>query len=72
LRAPTVPPKKKRDFDPKRFLAIIGEGRKVVAFPKKQTIFTQGDAADVVFYIQEGRSDSQSYPRLARKQPWGY
>jgi len=29
--------KKKRDFDPKNFLAIIGEGRKVVAFPKKQT-----------------------------------
>ena len=48
-------PKKKRDFDPKRFLATIGQGRKVVAFPKKQAIFTQGDAADVVFYIQEGR-----------------
>jgi CRP/FNR family cyclic AMP-dependent transcriptional regulator len=47
--------KKKRDFDPKKFLAIIGEGRKVVVFPKKQTIFTQGDAADTVFYIQEGR-----------------
>ena len=35
--------KKKRDFDPKKFLATIGEGRKVVAFPKKQTIFAQGD-----------------------------
>ena len=47
--------KQKRDFDPKKFLAIIGEGRKVVAFPRKQPIFTQGDAADAVFYIQEGR-----------------
>ena len=47
--------KKTRDFDPKEFLATIGEGRKVVAFPKKQTIFTQGDAADSVFYIQEGK-----------------
>jgi CRP-like cAMP-binding protein len=47
--------KKKRDFDPKTFLATIGEGRKVVAFPKKQTIFTQGEAADAVFYIQEGK-----------------
>src|ERR1035438_1875246 len=47
--------KKKRDFDPREFLATIGEGRKVVAFPKKQTIFTQGDAADAVFYIQEGK-----------------
>ena len=50
-----MPAKKKRDFDPKEFLATIGEGRKVVAFRKKQTIFTQGDAADEVFYIQEGR-----------------
>jgi CRP/FNR family transcriptional regulator, cyclic AMP receptor protein len=46
---------KKRDFDPKEFLATIGEGRKVVAFAKKQTIFTQGDAADAVFYVQEGK-----------------
>src|ERR1039458_8295064 len=55
LMAPTVLAKKERDFDPKKFLATIGEGRKVVAFPKKQTIFTQGDAADAVFYIQEGK-----------------
>src|SRR5256884_5673327 len=53
--APTAPAKKKRDFDPKKFLATIGEGRKVVAFPKKQVIFTQGDRADAVFYIREGK-----------------
>jgi CRP-like cAMP-binding protein len=53
--APTVPAKKKRDFDPKKFLATIGEGRKVASFPKKQTIFTQGEAADAIFYIQEGK-----------------
>jgi CRP/FNR family cyclic AMP-dependent transcriptional regulator len=47
--------KKKHGFDPKKFLATIGEGRKVVAFPKKQIIFTQGDTADAVFYIQEGQ-----------------
>jgi len=47
--------KNNRNFDPKKFLATIGEGRKVVAFPKKQTIFAQGDAADAVFYIQEGK-----------------
>jgi CRP/FNR family transcriptional regulator, cyclic AMP receptor protein len=43
------------NFDPKKFLATIGEGRKVMAVPKKQTVFTQGDAADAVFYLQEGR-----------------
>ena len=51
----TVPAKNKRDFDPKKFLATIGEGRKVVVFPKKQTIFTQGDAAEAIFYIQKGK-----------------
>jgi CRP-like cAMP-binding protein len=47
--------KKRRDFDPQAFLASIGEGRKFVLFPKKQTIFTQGDVADAVFYIQAGK-----------------
>jgi CRP-like cAMP-binding protein len=47
--------KKKRDFDPHAFLATIGEGRKVVTFEKMQTIFSQGDAADAVFYIQSGK-----------------
>jgi CRP/FNR family transcriptional regulator, cyclic AMP receptor protein len=51
----TIPRQKTGNFDPKKFLATIGEGRKVVAFPKKQTIFAQGDAADAVFYIQEGK-----------------
>jgi CRP/FNR family transcriptional regulator, cyclic AMP receptor protein len=46
---------RKREFEPKKFLATIGVGRKVVTFPKKQTVFTQGDAADSVFYIQEGK-----------------
>src|ERR1700693_5856514 len=53
--AATIPAGKKRDFDPKKFLATIGEGRKVVVFPKKQPIFTQGDEADAVFYIQAGK-----------------
>ena len=43
------------DFDPRKFLAVIGVGRKVVAFRKKRTIFKQGDASDAVFYIQEGK-----------------
>jgi len=47
--------KKKRHFDPKTFLATIGEGRKIVPFQKKQTIFAQGNAADAVLYIQKGK-----------------
>jgi len=47
--------KQRHDFDPNAFLATIGEGRKFVLFPKKQAIFAQGNAADAVFYIQEGK-----------------
>ena len=42
-------------FDPKTFLSTMDGGRKVAAFPKKQTIFVQGDPADAVFYIQKGK-----------------
>ena len=55
MMAMTMLAGKKRVFDPKQFLATIGAGRKVVAFPKKQNIYTQGDEADAVFYIQEGK-----------------
>jgi CRP/FNR family transcriptional regulator, cyclic AMP receptor protein len=47
--------KRKRGFDPSTFLATIGEGRRTLAVPKKQPIFTQGDRADDVFYIQTGK-----------------
>ena len=47
--------KKKRDFDPKLFLATIGEGRKLVPVTKKQRIYAQGAACDAVFYIQTGK-----------------
>jgi CRP/FNR family cyclic AMP-dependent transcriptional regulator len=47
--------KKRRDFDPNMFLATIGEGRRIVAFQKKQTVFAQGAAADAVFYVQSGK-----------------
>ena len=46
---------KKRKFDPKIFLATIGDGRKMLAFHKKQTIFAQGDKADAIFYVQKGK-----------------
>jgi len=44
-----------REFDPNTFLAMIGDVRKMLAVPKKQTIFTQGDEADAVFYVQKGK-----------------
>src|SRR5579884_3009826 len=47
--------KKGHAFDPNTFLATIGDGRRMVVVPKKQTIYTQGDEADAVFYIQKGK-----------------
>jgi CRP-like cAMP-binding protein len=47
--------KKNRKFNPRTFLATIGQGRKSLTVVKKERIFTQGDAADAVFYIQKGK-----------------
>jgi CRP/FNR family transcriptional regulator, cyclic AMP receptor protein len=47
--------KTSREFDPNVFLATIGEGRKIIAVPKNQSIFTQGERADAVFYVQKGK-----------------
>jgi CRP/FNR family transcriptional regulator, cyclic AMP receptor protein len=52
---PTKSAKKEREFDPKKFLSTIGEGRKSAVFPSSSAIFAQGDAADAVFYIQSGK-----------------
>jgi CRP/FNR family transcriptional regulator, cyclic AMP receptor protein len=42
-------------FDPQEFLAKVGAGKTISSFRKDQIIFSQGDPADTVFYIQEGR-----------------
>ena len=51
----TAANRRNREFDPNTFLAMIGDVRKMLAVPKKQTIFTQGDEADAVFYVQKGK-----------------
>jgi len=51
----TAANRRNREFDPNTFLAMIGDARKILAVPKKQTIFTQGDEADAVFYVQKGK-----------------
>jgi CRP/FNR family transcriptional regulator, cyclic AMP receptor protein len=47
--------KRRAPFDPKSFLAKVGEGRTSSKYRKDQTIFSQGDVADAVFYIQTGK-----------------
>jgi CRP-like cAMP-binding protein len=47
--------KPRSPFDPKSFLAKVGEGRSIVRHRKDQIVFSQGDPADAVFYIQKGK-----------------
>jgi CRP-like cAMP-binding protein len=46
--------KKKRAFDPQVFLESVGASRKVSEFQDREVIFSQGDAATSVLYIQKG------------------
>ncbi len=41
-------------FDVQAYLDTAGVAKKIVVFPKKRTIFKQGDPGDTVFYVQEG------------------
>jgi CRP-like cAMP-binding protein len=42
-------------FDPVEFLESAAKGRIVATYQKKEVIFSQGDAADSVFYIKKGK-----------------
>ncbi len=47
--------RKKQVFEPGIFLAQSGLGRTILELKKEQTVFSQGDAANAVFYIQKGK-----------------
>jgi len=48
-------PRAKPPFDPQVFLAKVGEGRTLADYKKNQVVFSQGDPADAIFYIQKGK-----------------
>jgi CRP/FNR family transcriptional regulator, cyclic AMP receptor protein len=45
----------KASFDPKAFLATVNGGRTLSKYRRNKVIFSQGDPADAVFYIQKGQ-----------------
>ena len=47
--------RRKAEFDPKTFLANVGEGKTISKFHKNQIVFSQGEVADAVFYVQQGK-----------------
>src|SRR5258707_1399062 len=42
-------------LEPRAFLARAGGGKTIERYAKNQKIFSQGDVADTVFFIQEGK-----------------
>jgi CRP/FNR family cyclic AMP-dependent transcriptional regulator len=46
---------KKITFDPKTFLAKLGDGKTISTYQKDEVVFSQGNEADAVFYIQKGK-----------------
>jgi CRP/FNR family cyclic AMP-dependent transcriptional regulator len=44
----------KASFDPKKFLAKVGDGKAISNYRKNEVVFSQGEVADAVFYIQQG------------------
>jgi CRP/FNR family transcriptional regulator, cyclic AMP receptor protein len=47
--------RRKVPFDPKIFLAQVGEGKTIAKYQRGQIVFSQGDVADAVLYIQKGK-----------------
>src|SRR5258708_30639843 len=48
-------PKRRPSFNPKSFLAKLGAGRSIGNYGANQIVFSQGEPADSVFYIQRGK-----------------
>ena len=68
---PVAVSKKLSKFDPKTFLSTINGGRRIEAFPKKKTIFAQGDSGDAVFYIKDGKVKLTVVSKIGREATIG-
>ena len=51
-----VATKRRQSFNPKAFLVQVGEGRSIAKYDKDQIVFSQGEPADAVFYIETGNA----------------
>lgn len=47
--------KRTKPFDPAILLTTVDGGKQELKLLKKQRVFSQGDAADAVLYIDQGR-----------------
>jgi hypothetical protein len=58
----------KPSFDPKSFLAKVGEGRSIGKYRKDQIVFAQGNLRMRPSTFRKERSRSPSFPSKGRKQ----
>jgi CRP-like cAMP-binding protein len=52
---PTISDEDTLYFDLPTYFSKLGDGKSILHFKKNDTIFSQGDAAESVFFIQKGR-----------------
>jgi CRP/FNR family cyclic AMP-dependent transcriptional regulator len=50
-----TPPERTAAFDPRLFLTKLTAGKTDREYQGNESVFSQGDAADAVFYIQSGK-----------------
>jgi CRP-like cAMP-binding protein len=53
------------------FLSLVGPGRSVARYQKHQIIYTQGDPADTVLYIQQGKVKLSAVSKHGREAIFG-
>jgi len=54
MKAKSLAQSKKSSFDPQVFLDTAGVARKITEFHRGESIYSQGEAADSVMYVQKG------------------
>ncbi len=55
LKVNSMANKRTTKFNPKLFLAKVGVGRSIARYSKDEIVYSQGDPADAVFFIQKGK-----------------
>jgi CRP/FNR family cyclic AMP-dependent transcriptional regulator len=55
MKRPSRRSRKKDIFDPRAFLTMAGDGHSITKYGERQAVFAQGDPADSLFYIHNGK-----------------
>jgi hypothetical protein len=62
-----VSERNKVSFDPKKFLARVGDGKTILSYQKNKIVFSQGEVAMQFSTSSAATSSSSSFPNKARK-----